>query len=87
VARRPTPVDAKSYGQMEFIYLILKNKQKMKTQKMSLARIQGKLSRAEMKDIMAGSGIPSCGCTTFSPLCSHTGYCINSTGHCCKKFA
>ncbi len=28
----------------------------MKTQKMSLANIQGKLSRAEMKNIMAGSG-------------------------------
>ena len=28
----------------------------MKTTKMSLANIQGKLSRAEMKNIMAGSG-------------------------------
>ena len=28
----------------------------MKTKKMSLANIQGKLSRAEMKKIMAGSG-------------------------------
>ncbi len=28
----------------------------MKTQKMSLANIKGKLSRAEMKNIMAGSG-------------------------------
>ena len=28
----------------------------MKTKKMSLANIQGKLSRAEMKNIMAGSG-------------------------------
>jgi hypothetical protein len=28
----------------------------MKTVKMSLATIQGKLSRAEMKNIMAGSG-------------------------------
>lgn len=28
----------------------------MKTTKMSLANIQGKLSRAEMKKIMAGSG-------------------------------
>ena len=27
----------------------------MQTQKMSLAKIQGKLSRAEMKNIMAGS--------------------------------
>ena len=28
----------------------------MKTKKMSLENIQGKLSRAEMKNIMAGSG-------------------------------
>ena len=28
----------------------------MKSQKMSLANIQGKLSRAEMKNIMAGDG-------------------------------
>lgn len=33
----------------------------MTRQKMSLANIQGKLSRAEMKMIMAGSGAPSCG--------------------------
>jgi hypothetical protein len=42
----------------------------MKTVKMSLATIQGKLSRAEMKNIMAGSGtcptIGKCGgsCST-----------------------
>ncbi len=30
----------------------------MQTQKMSLANIKGKLSRAEMKNIMAGSGCP-----------------------------
>ena len=29
----------------------------MQTKKMSLANIKGKLSRAEMKNIMAGSGI------------------------------
>ena len=33
----------------------------MKTTKMSLANIQGKLSRAEMKNIMAGSGSGTCG--------------------------
>jgi hypothetical protein len=33
----------------------------MQTKKMSLANIKGKLSRAEMKQIMAGS---SCGCTS-----------------------
>ncbi len=34
----------------------------MKTQKMSLANIQGKLSRAEMKNIMAGSGVEGMSC-------------------------
>lgn len=34
----------------------------MKTTKVSLANIQGKLSRAEMKNIMAGSGSDS-GCS------------------------
>ncbi len=32
----------------------------METKKMSLANIKGKLSRAEMKNIMAGSGGSSC---------------------------
>ena len=32
----------------------------MQTKKMSLANIQGKLSRTEMKNIMAGSGGYSC---------------------------
>ena len=32
----------------------------MKTQKMSLSSIQGKLSRGEMKNIMAGSGATYC---------------------------
>ena len=44
----------------------------MKTQKMSLANIQGKLSRAEMKNIMAGSGSKCSysGCTVYD---SYTG--------------
>ena len=46
--------DAKSYGQQQFFLTIKLNK--MQTQKMSLANIKGKLSRAEMKNIMAGSG-------------------------------
>lgn len=33
----------------------------MQTKKMSLANIQGKLSRSEMKKIMAGSGGGKCG--------------------------
>ncbi len=35
----------------------------MKRTKMSLANIQGKLSRVEMKNIMAGSG-ENCDCTS-----------------------
>ena len=33
---------------------------KMKTVKMSLANLQGKMSRKEMKNIMAGSGSDDC---------------------------
>ena len=47
----------------------------MKTKKMSLANIQGKLSRAEMKNIMAGLGDPF-GCpTTFTSSCSSGNNC------------
>lgn len=41
----------------------------MKTTKMSLANIQGKLSRAEMKEIMAGSG----GCASSFEACGSNG--------------
>jgi len=45
----------------------------MKTLKMSLANIQGKLSRAEMRKVMAGTGVNdgvgAGGCST-SPPCS-----------------
>jgi hypothetical protein len=48
----------------------------MKTTKMSLANIQGKLSRVEMKNIMAGSG--SSGCTV---KCGNPGdSCVTDTG-------
>ena len=47
----------------------------MKTLKMSLANIQGKLSRAEMKKVMAGSGecgiyCPGSTYRTYIPNCS-----------------
>ena len=54
----------------------------MKTQKMSLANIQGKLSRAEMKNIMAGSGEMTCevqncgGCYSNCKCDSHSSGCI-----------
>ena len=44
----------------------------METKKMNLANIQGKLSRAEMKNIMAGSGG---GCTTDSFCNSYQSAC------------
>lgn len=54
----------------------------MQTKKMSLANIQGKLSRAEMKNIMAGSPIspaqPGCGTSCAPKLCHND----NSTGTC-----
>lgn len=46
----------------------------MKTKKMSLANIQGKLSRAEMKNIMAGSGSDNCP-TTCTSSCSSANNC------------
>ncbi len=66
----------------------------MKTTKMSLANIQGKLSRSEMKKIMAGSGV-TCGmkdCIKIidgkpkSAICTGTTTCTcpldNSTNSC-----
>jgi len=44
----------------------------MKTLKMSLANIQGKLSRAEMRKVMAGTGECTC-----SPACG--------PGYSCQK--
>jgi hypothetical protein len=51
----------------------------MQTKKMNLANMKGKLNRAEMKNIMAGSyGSPSCG-----ELCSSDSHC--STNQSCSK--
>ena len=52
----------------------------MQTKKMSLANIQGKLSRTEMKKIMAGSGSGS----NCSDSCSSDSDCNgdNSCHHC-----
>lgn len=56
----------------------------MQTKKMSLANIQGKLSRAEMKNIMAGSG--SCPSGQFTCTCNGTNYgCVSSTQECWDK--
>lgn len=45
----------------------------MQTKKMSLANIAGKLSRAQMKNIMAGSGggcrVGSCGGPNYCAAC------------------
>jgi len=53
----------------------------MQTQKMSLANIQGKLSRAEMKKIMAGSG-GQCGSGCSGSCTLHGGPCDGVTGIC-----
>ncbi|MCK9404588.1 MAG: hypothetical protein M0Q26_14445 [Chitinophagaceae bacterium] len=56
----------------------------MQTQKMSLANIKGKLSRAEMKNIMAGSGSTSCtsdaDCPNKMVICQYTT--TDTSGHC-----
>lgn len=49
----------------------------MRTTKMSLENIKGKLSRAEMKNIMAGSA-QGCGTSCGKTLCHNN----NSTGTC-----
>ncbi len=46
----------------------------MKTNKISLANIQGMLSRAEMKNIMAGSGDA---CIKKGESCNHNDTCCN----------
>lgn len=63
----------------------------MKTLKMSLENIQGKLSRAEMKKVMAGSGAPTCtdnSCGALKlPCCSSSDYCsdASSKGVCVSR--
>lgn len=49
----------------------------MKNVKMSLANIQGKLSRKELKNIMAGSGDNGCGdtCAGSVSTCSFSSSC------------
>lgn len=54
----------------------------MRTTKMSLANIKGKLSRAEMKQIMAGSGTD---CNTY--ICYTTSDCTASKcGNACNSY-
>lgn len=56
----------------------------MKRMKMSVANIQGKLSRTEMKQVMAGSGDSGCG-TSCSGSCTFTsGACAGKTGTCSR---
>jgi hypothetical protein len=59
----------------------------MQTKKMSLANIQGKLSRSEMKNIMAGSSYTRCrngSCQVYSSGSLYSGYCgtaVHSGSH------
>ena len=52
---------------------------KMETKKMSLTTIQGKLSRTEMKNIMAGlSGGAICNCNSADQCTATNELCMNS---------
>ncbi len=55
----------------------------METKKMSLANIKGKLSRAEMKNIMAGSELPNC--VTYLGVCDSTRKCCTNLGLKCNS--
>lgn len=68
----------------------------METKKMSLANVQGKLSRAEMKNVMAGleqDGVMQCGWTNQSGItnygnCTGTQYqCQTSANQICATMA
>ena len=52
----------------------------MQTKKMSLANIQGKLSRAEMKNIMAGSSSGSYNCPLNCDANCSSSYCKCTNG-------
>lgn len=54
----------------------------MKTKKLSLANIQGKLSRYEMKKLMAGSGSCNVGASCWQPINHQNGTCLPSGLNC-----
>ena len=54
----------------------------MKNEKMSLGNIQGKLSRAEMKNIMAGSGTGGSCKVCQENWCKGLCYCSSGLGQC-----
>jgi hypothetical protein len=54
----------------------------METTKMSLVNIQGKLSRAEMKNIMAGSGTGGSCKVCQESWCKGLCYCSSGLGQC-----
>jgi hypothetical protein len=59
----------------------------MKAKKISLASIQGKLSRSEMKEIMAGSKKVCYQCAGYSPYCCNysSNCCYDKYGKCCNQ--
>ncbi len=84
--------DAKGDRHKQFLLIL--NLKKMETKKMSLANIQGRLSRKEMKNIMAGSGGAKCDslcsgpCTVTCPGGSTAGSCHrNSSSGICYCWA
>jgi hypothetical protein len=71
-AKQPTLLMLKA--RTKTIFNNFKKIKQMKTKKMSLANIQGKLSKAEMKNIMAGSDDSGYGtCCTASGDCAGYG--------------
>lgn len=78
MAGQPKPVKHKELGKTIFLHFKLR---KMQTQKMSLVNIQGKLSRSEMKNIIAGSG-SSTGCFTNGTACGGGKTCKSSGTSC-----
>jgi hypothetical protein len=58
----------------------------MKKTKMSLANVQGKLSKSEMKKIMAGSGNQCPGVCLSGDECHITTSCNTCINYSCYKF-
>ena len=53
----------------------------MKVQKMNLSNLKGKLSRAEMKTIMAGNA-PEGGCKALGTACTSNADCGGANNYC-----
>jgi hypothetical protein len=81
------PIWPKTTGAKHQFFKPLKLAKTMENKKISLANVQGKLSRAEMKNVMAGeqSGVMQCAWTNHSGI-THYGNCTG-TQHQCQTTA